>query len=341
MHSESMPHAAHANPMISVIRGVLAVASLLPARPALAQLHALKPCVHSKQPILVTLDLVVQSEPIELSIELINPATALVVESRPAKPGEVDLAEIFPRLWTNDGAQVLYVQAVAGKERVGAPIVLVPMVAPRYAQRTERDGTPQVSPVTKPRVFSGYWVYAEQRAVVRTSKGEMVFALRPDAAPNSVANFRSLVEKQFYDGIRVHRIAALSGRTLPDIVQFGDPTGTGQGGPGFFIDYEPSPLRHGFGSLSFARTSEPNSAGSQVIVAFGREAASQLDGKYTVFGQLVSGGEALGAIAKAAVDADGKPREPVTIESAKLVDAPPFGTGPNAETDPYDTPGKR
>jgi cyclophilin family peptidyl-prolyl cis-trans isomerase len=326
--------------MVLLIRAVLVVATLLPASRALAQLHPLKPCAHLKQPILATLD-APESGSIELSIELINPTTDQVVESRPSKPGDVDLAEVFPRLWTNDVAQVFYVQAVAGKERVGSPIVLVPMVAPRYAARSERDGTPQVAPPPKARVLSGYWVRTDQRAVLRTSKGELTFALRPDAAPNSVENFRSLIVSRFYDGIRVHRIAALSGRTLPDIVQFGDPTGTGQGGPGFFIDYEPSPLKHGFGSLSFARTSEPNSAGSQVIIAFGREAASQLDGKYTVFGQLVSGGEALVAIAKAPVDADGKPRQPLIIESAKLVNAPPFGSGSKTETDPYDKPNSR
>ena len=307
---------------------------------ASAQLHAIRPCALAKQPVLATLDGAESGGP-EQSIELINPATAQVIESRPVKPGEVDLAEVFPRLWTSDSGQVFLIQAVSGKERVGPPLVLVPMVAPRYATKTERDGTPQVPPATKARVLSGYWVYTDQRAVVKTGKGELVFALRPDAAPNSVDNFRSLIQKQFYSGIRVHRVVSLSGRTLPDIMQFGDPTGTGQGGPGYYIDYEPSPLRHGFGSLSFARTSEPNSAGSQVIVAFGREGAAQLDGKYTVFGQLVSGAETLAAIAKTPVDADGKPREHLTIESVKLVDAPPFGSGPKPEPDPFEKPKNR
>lgn len=318
----------------------VAVATFMCASNVSGQLHAIRPCALAKQPVLVTVDGAESGGP-EQSIELINPATAQVIESRPVKPGEVNLAEIFPRLWTNDNGQVFYLQAVSGKERVGPSLVLVPMVAPRYATKAERDGTPQVSPVPKTRLLSGYWVYTDQRAVVKTGKGELVFALRPDAAPNSVENFRSLVDRQFYSGIRVHRIVSLSGRTLPDILQFGDPTGTGQGGPGYFIDYEPSPLRHGFGSLSFARTSEPNSAGSQVIVAFGREAAPQLDGKYTVFGQLVFGADALAAIAKTPVDADGTPREPLIIESVKLVDAPPLGAGPKPETDPFEKPKNR
>lgn len=335
-----MPHAPRANPLVGIARFVLVSIWLVVAPSAIAQLRPVRPCALFKQPMLVTLAAVETGSP-EQFIELINPVTSQVIESRPVKPGEVDLADVFPRLWTNDAAQVLYVQAVVGKERVGPPLVLTPMVAPRYVTRLERDGTPQVPPAVKTRVLAGYWVYTDQRAVVRTSKGELVFALRSDAAPNSVASFRALIEKQFYAGIRVHRIVSLSGRTLPDIIQFGDPTGTGQGGPGYYIDYEPSPLKHGFGSLSFARTTEPNSAGSQVIVALGREAAAQLDGRYTVFGQLVSGSETLAAIAKTPVDADGKPREPLTIESVKLVDAPPLGAGPKPETDPFDKPTTR
>ena len=60
---------------------------------------------------------------------------------------------------------------------------------------------------------------------ITTRKGKLVFALHPEAAPNSVANFRELVSKEFYDATPVHRIASLTGRTLPDIIQFGDPTG--------------------------------------------------------------------------------------------------------------------
>ncbi len=332
-----MPHAATAyrRPFFLAVGCVLAVASS-----AQAQLHAIVPCAHSKKPIVVTLEVPAKAGTDDISVELINPATGQVLESRPAKPGENDLADLFPRLWTTDSPQLVLAQAVVAKERIGAPMVLVPMVAPPYAAKVERDNKPLVGapPPAKSRVLSGYWLYAEQRVQITTSKGILVFALRADAAPNSVRNFRDLVEKQFYDGIKIHRIAALSGRTMPDIVQFGDPTGTGQGGPGWFTDYEPSPLKHGFGSLSYARTSEPNSAGSQVIVALGREAAPQLDGKYTVFGQLVSGAETLNAIAKTPVDADGKPREALTIESAKLIDAPPYGSGPVAETDPYEKP---
>src|SRR6185295_14123533 len=117
-----------------------------------------------------------------------------------------------------------------------------------YAAKGDLDGFPRVPgppPANKPPVLSGYWTYTDQRAVITTDKGDLVFALRPDAAPNSVRNFRQLVADRFYDQTDVSRIASLSGRTLPDIVQLGDPTGTGQGGPGWFLDFEPSPLKHG------------------------------------------------------------------------------------------------
>ncbi len=339
---------------LTIRAAIIAMSSALGAITphAAAQLAPLHDCALFKRPIEMSLRIPEQAPGV--FIELINPATGQVIETRPARPGNtgrVDLAELFPRLWSVDSPQVLYAQATtnpADKEgtadgRIGPPVVLVPMVAPRYAPRIDREGTPQVNPAPAPktRVLSGYWTYTDQRVEITTTKGRLVFALRPDAAPNSADNFRTLVARGFYDGIRIHRIASLSGRTLPDIVQFGDPTGTGQGGPGYFIDFEPSPLKHTYGTLSFARTTDPNSAGSQVLICLGRESAAQLDGRYTVFARLVAGTETLEALAKSPTDAEGKPREPVAIQSAKLVDAPPFGAGPKPEADPLEKPPTR
>lgn len=325
--------------------GAIVLSCLAFAQPAPGQLAPVGACAHIKAPIHATLTQPdapsssgAPAVPGVLGLELIVAESGQVLESRPAKAGAVDLAEVFPRLWTTDKPQVLYAQAVLGTRRIGAPMVLVPMVPPRYAPRVDRDGVPQLNPLPAggqgKRAFSGYWMYVEQRVSVLTSKGEVVFALRPDAAPNSVAHFRDLVSKGFYDGVKVHRITTISGRTQPDIAQFGDPSGTGLGGSGSFIDYEPSPLKHGLGTLSFARLpSEPNSAGSQVIVCLGggKDAATHLDGKYTVFGQMVSGAETLAAIGKAPADANGTPRgEGVTIESVRLIDAPPYEGPPKA-----------
>jgi cyclophilin family peptidyl-prolyl cis-trans isomerase len=333
------------------------LAAALGGSAAVGQVTPARLCAHVQKPIEATLleaekPAGSQGEPPMLGIELISPSTGEVLESRPAKAGTVDLASLFPRLWSTDAPQTLYAQAVAGKTRVGPALVLVPMVTPKYAPHVDRDGTPRVSPPpgsTKP-LLSGYWMYTDQRVEITTARGTLVFALHPEAAPNSVRNFRVLVSSGFYDSTPIHRIASISGSALPDIIQFGDPTGTGRGGPGYFIDYEPSTLKHAFGTLSYARASDPNSASSQVFVCLGngsgggKEASSnsgvaaQLDGKYTVFATLISGAEALATLAKTPVDADARPREPVKIDSARLVDAPPFGTGPKPETDPFAKP---
>jgi cyclophilin family peptidyl-prolyl cis-trans isomerase len=354
MELSNMPQArSPARPKTLAVLCSLAATCL--SHPALAQLAPVHPCTHVHHLIEMTMRAPAKSagalpapdaEPAKFAVELIAPASGEVLESRPAHEGTVDLAAMFPRLWTTESPQVLYAQAVVGKERIGAPVVLVPMITPPYAPRVERDGTPRLNPPSAPgktSVLAGYWTYTEQRVEIDTNKGRLVFALHPEGAPKSVENFRDLVAKGFYDGVLVHRVASLSGRTLPDIIQFGDPTGTGLGGPGYFIDYEPSPLKHGFGTLSYARTSDPNSAASQVFICLGRESGgrAQLDGKYTVFGQLITGAETLVAISKTPVDADGKPKLPVVIESAKLVDAPPFGTGPKPEMDPFEKPSGR
>jgi cyclophilin family peptidyl-prolyl cis-trans isomerase len=273
-----------------------------------------------------------------LRIELINAETLKVVDAKPAKAGEVDLAELFPRLWKTEAPAVLLAQAVEGDRRVGAAVVLVPMIAPRYASRMDREGVPIFGPPPRPRPLAGYWTFQDQHAVLHTTKGDLAFRLRPDAAPASVMHFRDLIRKGFYDGVPVHRVASLRGQPLPDIAQLGDPTGTGHGGPGSMIDMEDSPLKHAYGVLSFARAADPNSAGSQVIIDLSREAASALDGKYAAFGELVRGGATLTALAKTPVDADGRPREPVAVDRAELVDAPPVGQGPRPVPDPLDVP---
>ena len=122
----------------------------------------------------------------------------------------------------------------------------------------------------------------EYHALVEMEKGgefELVFF--PESAPNHVANFVSLAKKGFYDGLMFHRV--LEGF----MAQGGDPTGTGGGGPGYAIPAEFSSLLHKRGTLSMARTSDPNSAGSQFFICFAD--CPMLDNQYTVFGEVVRG----------------------------------------------------
>jgi cyclophilin family peptidyl-prolyl cis-trans isomerase len=143
-----------------------------------------------------------------------------------------------------------------------------------------------------------------------TSKGTMVFALDPLAAPRTVNNFVFLALHHYYDGITFHRI-------IPGFVaQGGDPEGTGAGGPGYkFEDELPQPGRYQLGSLAMANAG-PDTNGSQFFVISGPSGV-RLPPNYSLFGQLVSGRDVLAQI-DAVGTASGKPKEEVTIESLTI-----------------------
>ncbi|MEX2245150.1 MAG: peptidylprolyl isomerase [Dehalococcoidia bacterium] len=120
-------------------------------------------------------------------------------------------------------------------------------------------------------------------ATITTERGEIVVELLPEAAPQAVNNFVFLAREGFYNGVGFHRV-------IPGFVaQGGDPTGTGLGGPGYELPFEPSTAAFEAGMLAMARPSEagaPNN-GSQFFFALVRQPA--LDGESTVFGRVVSG----------------------------------------------------
>lgn len=111
--------------------------------------------------------------------------------------------------------------------------------------------------------------------------GPIAFELYRKVAPNTVENFVKLTEKGFYEGLTFHRV--IKGF----MAQGGCPDGNGLGGPGYTVDAEFSDLNHQLGTVAMARTQDPNSAGSQFYIVNGQ--ASHLDGKYTIFGQVVQG----------------------------------------------------
>lgn len=119
--------------------------------------------------------------------------------------------------------------------------------------------------------------------------GRVKVELSPTAAPNTVNNFLSLVKKGFYDGLGFHRV-------IPGfMVQGGDPSGDGTGGPGYGIKGEfaangwPNPLKHTRGTISMARSMRPDSAGSQFFIMVAD--APHLDGQYAAFGRVSEGME--------------------------------------------------
>jgi cyclophilin family peptidyl-prolyl cis-trans isomerase len=150
-------------------------------------------------------------------------------------------------------------------------------------------------------------------ATMATSHGTMVIALDPLAAPKTVNSFVFLARYHYYDGVIFHRI-------IPGFVlQGGDPTGTGSGGPGYkYADELPAPGKYQVGSLAMANAG-PNTNGSQFFVISGADGAS-LPPSYSLFGAVVSGGDVVEKINDLGTRS-GKPKERVVIESVTIVEA--------------------
>jgi peptidylprolyl isomerase len=131
----------------------------------------------------------------------------------------------------------------------------------------------------------------ENTIVMTLKSGPVVVALRPDLAPAHVERIKNLTRKGFYDGVVFHRV-------IPDFMaQTGDPTGTGSGGSDLEdLKAEFSAEKHKRGTVSMARTGNPNSANSQFFICFAD--APWLDKQYTVWGQVIEGMEHVDAIKK-------------------------------------------
>jgi len=129
----------------------------------------------------------------------------------------------------------------------------------------------------------------KQSGIITMEKGgEIHIEFFPADAPKTVENFVTLTKKGYYDGLTFHRVEP------GFVVQGGDPKGDGTGGPGYKIKAEFNKQKHVRGTLAMARGPEPDSAGSQFYICF--QPAPFLDGKYTVFGQVVKGMEVVDQI---------------------------------------------
>lgn len=149
--------------------------------------------------------------------------------------------------------------------------------------------------------------------------GVIRLELDSDAAPITVQNFVDLVNDGFYDGLVFHRV-------IPGfMVQGGDPSGTGMGGPGYTIKGEfakngwNNPISHLRGVVSMARTSDPDSAGSQFFIT--HSDSTFLDGDYAAFGNVVRGIDVVDDIAAGPTGPTDRPLEDAVIESIRVVDA--------------------
>ena len=147
-------------------------------------------------------------------------------------------------------------------------------------------------------------------ATLHTNHGPIAVELFAGEAPKTVENFRKLAEDGFYDGVIFHRV-------IPDfMIQGGDPTGTGSGGPGYTFEDEFNDHAVVRGALAMANAG-PNTNGSQFFIVTA-DACPWLDGKHTVFGRVTDGMDVVDTISSLETDARDRPREDVVIERVEL-----------------------
>ncbi|MEK4026930.1 peptidylprolyl isomerase [Sporosarcina sp. FSL W7-1283] len=182
-------------------------------------------------------------------------------------------------------------------------------------QEEKTDGQSEEQPVKE----ADYSEEVEENPIVTITMEndeKIVLELDPSVAPNTVANFISLIEEGYYDGLIFHRV-------IPGfMIQGGDPSGNGSGGPGYSIDGEftsngfKNNLKHERGVISMARTGEPNSAGSQFFIM--AEDTSQLDEEYAAFGKVIEGMEIVDAIVATETDSSDKPLEDQKMKKVEV-----------------------
>ncbi len=180
----------------------------------------------------------------------------------------------------------------------------IPTEAPKAEPITPTESTPTTTTPTS----------SKQTATISTQFGDIVIQLKPEIAPKTVENFVKLADSKFYDGTLFHRIISTF------VIQGGDPNtkdqppGTwGTGGPGYSIDAEISSLKHTKYVVSMARGTDINSAGSQFFIMTGD--APFLDGKYTIFGEVIQGKDVVDKIASLQTDLNDRP---VDHEAARM-----------------------
>ena len=150
-------------------------------------------------------------------------------------------------------------------------------------------------------------------ATLHTNHGPIELELYPDDVPKTVSNFEKLARDGFYDGVIFHRV-------IPDfMIQGGDPTGTGSGGPGYTFEDEFNDNKVVRGALAMANAG-PNTNGSQFFIVIA-DACPWLDGKHTVFGRVSAGMDVADEISKVDRDEQDKPLEPVVTERVEISDS--------------------
>lgn len=153
-------------------------------------------------------------------------------------------------------------------------------------------------------------------ATLKTSKGDIVIELFADKAPNTVNSFVFLAQKGYFDGITFHRVVK------DFVIQGGDPTGSGSGGPGYTTKDEPNEIANTVGTVSMAKVSGASEFGSQFFINLKSNTALDYNNpsanKFYPFGEVTSGLDIVQAIGAAPVGAGDKPNPPITIDSVTI-----------------------
>jgi len=211
---------------------------------------------------------------------------------------------------------------VLGLVAAGAVVVLFLAVSSRMNPSTrepqdqaqERASSPEAGKQpTSEEIEQIVETHKDEVAVIETNLGTIKFKFYPENAPKTVDNFVQLAKKGFYDGSPFHRIVK------DFVIQTGSPDGSPGGGPGYTIPAEFNARKHVGGTVAMARKADPNSAGSQFYICV--KPAPQLDGKYTVFGQVVEGMDVVNKIAEMQTDAGSRPLERVVMERVGIEDS--------------------
>lgn len=264
-------------------------------------------------------------------IVLLKPDNTEIARAKVADGSrEIDVAVLLPTLYSN--TDVCYLQMLQGGQPTGPALLLEPLVErPKPVIRQTERG-PMVESWVKPRptelFMAGFRVSVERFVVLHTTLGDITLTMRPDSAPNTAWNFISLVDGGFYTHIPFHRIIGNSPSGKGFVVQAGDPTGTGSGGPGYNIDLEPTVLPHDVGVISMAREGgDIDTGGSQFFLCLSREMTGRLDGQYTSFGQTIEGLDVVNQLGAVKTGMNDRPMEMPYIETAELVPAAPRTPG--------------
>lgn len=176
-------------------------------------------------------------------------------------------------------------------------------------------------PTSQPETLS---VDASNDIAFETSLGTFVVRLAVKNSPIAVSNLTALASCHFYDNVIFHRIAYMADGT-PFVIQGGDPTGTGLGGPGYFIKDEPVLGTYRRGVIAMARSSQPDSQGSQFFVILDDAAAVPLESArtYAIMGEVISGMDVVDAIAALERNGEDRPIDPPKIISTTVTPSAP------------------